>query len=215
MQGPEIAFLVQIVEAIAVLRGPAPVAADSMLEWPARYVELLLEQSAARKDASNRVSPDMITFSVAGSTRMSSVNKKLKVENEVFHLEREHSIDPTWQPGSPMYEDGLSKLRQHKMQGIQRDICELAQHLLIVEETFKRQATYRGDTKRLLQVKQRQKKKIQAALCFWAHWNAISSGATGEIPQQPVTEVSPEMVNAACRGHYPWQQDDETAGKCA
>lgn len=203
----------QVVEAVIELKTARDTIAPlQALDWRAEYVDLLLQQADILKQVSSRVSPDMLSFSVSGSNRQSSVTRKIKVTNRIWHIERDHSIEESWQPGTAEYEDGLSRLRCSKLEAIQQQISELVQQLHLTEEHFQRQATQRGATKRLQNVKEQQRKKIQAALCFWTHWHAIAPVLEGPIPEQPQTEVRPETLHAACRGEYPWNNSNPNAG---
>ena len=185
------------------------------LPWQSQYVELLLDQAALAQQISMRVTPDMLRFSVAGTSRLSNVTKKVKVANMIRRLEDGHGIETPWQPGEAAYEGGLEVLKQQRMLSIQKEISTLVQHLLLLEETFQRQATVRGETKRLQSVKERQIRKIKAALSFWEHWKIVQTGQasnnSSSSPESSVpTDVSAELLKSVCRGEYPWVANEMT-----
>ena len=185
------------------------------LPWQSQYVELLLDQAALAQQISMRVTPDMLRFSVAGTSRLSNVTRKVKVANMIRRLEDGHGIKTPRQPGEAAYEGGLEVLKQQRMLSIQKEISTLVQHLLLLEETFQRQATARGETKRLQSVKERQIKKIKAALSFWEHWKIVQTGQasnnSSSSPESSVpADVSAELLKSVCRGKYPWVANEMT-----
>ena len=206
---PYTSELLQFNAALDAAQPDPAVAGLEELPWQARYVELLLDEAALAQQTSMRVMPEMLHFSVAGTSRLNVVTKKMKVANLIRRLEEGHDIVNPWKPREAAFEEGLEVLKQQRLLSIQKEISTRVQHLLLIEETFQRQATVRGDTKRLQSVKDLQIKKIKAALSFWEHWKLVQTGqvdnaGSGLPTTAEPAEASAQLLNAVCRGAYPW-----------
>jgi len=97
----------------------AELLASAAVTWQATYVSLLLELAAVRKLTQLRIQPEMLAFSVSGTSRLSPVTKVVALECKLQALEKEHGITTRWADGQEEFEAGLEALTCHQLERIQ------------------------------------------------------------------------------------------------
>ena len=168
--------------------------------WQGRYVGLLLEHELYNTLASSRVSSKLLLSVVSGTQKLNEVTRKFKIEKLLDDIERLHveQIPARWEAGSQPYEAGFQQLCAEQMTALQRKAARSVQHLMLVEELFKRHAQIRGETKKMQRTKQREKQNVESAISAWQEWKAASA------PNIVVPPITQETLSAAYQGTYPW-----------
>ena len=169
-------------------------------DWRGQYVGLLLELEHCNSIESSRISPALLFSVVSGTQKMHDVTRKLKIERLISNLEDAHAdeIDTRWEQGSQAFETGFQILCAAQMATFQSKAAKSAQHLMLVEELFRRHSGMRTDTKKLLRIKQHQRNLVDSAIKGWHAWQVASQ------PDSPATAITAEVSKAAYTGTYPW-----------
>ena len=170
--------------------------------WQGHYVALLLELDLMEKAESSRLSPRFVSGSLTGTIRLDRLTRKLKTQRQLLDYEGQHEIAERWKPGEADFEDGFLELCEHHMSLVQHRIATLVQEYLLLEELFGRVQNRRGDTKRLMKSKQRQKSKITTAAQQWLDWKSAIPGSEAE-GQPSISTLLPSIL----RAEYPWHAD--------
>lgn len=171
--------------------------------WQGDYVALLLELDLIEKAESSRLSPRFVSGSLTGTIRLDKVTRKLKIQNLLRNYEDQHEIAERWQSGVASFEGGFRDLCNHQMALVERKIATLVQEYLLLEELFGRVQNRRGDTKRLMKSKQRQRTKITSAAQLWLDWKSATAGNEDNNAQSNISALLPAIL----RAEYPWQAD--------
>ena len=182
---------------------------EATLSWQSRYVHHLLELEIIEKAESSRVSSSLLSGTLSGTVRYDKVNKKLKIVRLIEDHERRHGLSRSWSAGDSEFEEAFRELCLHKIQLAQRRIAVLVQEFLLLEQLFERVKSRRGDTKRLMKGKQKQRSKVEAAVQHWDDWRAALDGSN--------TRAQPSVssrIGAFLRAEYPWDADSQTGAHC-
>lgn len=186
-------------------------AAPSVPEaWEGKYVGLLLEFQLYNALASSRVSSNLLLSVVSGTQKVNEVTRKFKIIKLLDDLESLHveQIPARWVAGSQPYEAGFQKLCAEQMLVFQQKAAKSAQHLMMVEELFKRHAQIRGETKKMQKTKQKEKQNVESAISAWQSWKAASATTATSVPNTAVQPVAQETLSAAYQGIYPWSHTE-------
>lgn len=211
-QGVSQAELQEKLEADAQ-RGPS---VTTFLPWQARYVSHLLELAALQKQEDVRVQREMLSFSVSGTaTLKSNVVKKVKLARLITEMEQEHSIQASWKSGEDKFEEGLKLLCDFQISNAQKQAAKLVQEHLLLEDLLKKTYSRRAETKKLLQKKDNQRKKVKAALEYWSNWaGLLRSLACYTGSRSACLKITEQVASNACKGDLPWE-DHTNAGRDA
>lgn len=204
--------------------------------WQAQYVKLLIQQSFLGSGLRRLLPEELVAGSAAAAERArGSARAAAQLDKDIRAMERDHQVAHAWVEGSLEFEAGFAALCSHEIEQLQVKITAEVQMLMLLEILFKKVASRRKDTKRLLKKKEEQSKKIKPLVNLWVGWKAAaeraSSGAAGadedpsargsSVPAADaavpaVAEPAPQaLFKRICGGDYPWLpvEASGTAGK--
>ena len=182
---------------------------EAALSWQGLYVSHLLELEDIEKAESSRIPSTLLSGSLSGTVRYEKVHKKLKIIKLIGDHERIQGLSSRWSAGEGEFEEGFKELCLHSIQLAQQKIAVLVQEFLLLEQLFERVKSRRGDTKRLMKGKQKQRSKVEAAVQHWDAWRAALNGSNPRA-QSSVSS----RIGAFLRAEYPWDADSQTGAHC-
>jgi hypothetical protein len=97
----------------------AQLTALDTVSWEAKYVSLLLELAAARNHAELRIKPEMLVFSMSGTSKLGNVTKVVSLEKKAAAMECTHKISLRWASGTDGFKRGLRDLSNFQLESIQ------------------------------------------------------------------------------------------------
>jgi hypothetical protein len=121
--------LVQLLEEMNKLEpsSDAEIFSSAAASMEASYVSLLLELDAARNLTELRIQPELLSFSLSGTSKLSPITKVVALENTLQAFEARQGIAARWKSKEEGFERGLEALSMHQLNNIQLKINALIQ----------------------------------------------------------------------------------------
>lgn len=173
---------------------------NAVLSWQGNYVALLLELDLFERASGGRLSPRIVSGSLSGTIRLDRINRKYKILRLLEELESQQHVMERWCPSEEAFEQGFGDLCTYHVELAQHKVITLVQEYLLLEELFGRVQNRRGDTKRLIKGKQRQKSKVSTAVQHWHDWKSALAGIAS-------TDCPAHIQQNVLRAEYPWRAD--------
>jgi hypothetical protein len=109
------------------VRSDAELFSSADVSWELAYVSHLLELAAARNQAELRIQPEMLAFSLSGTSKLAPTTKVVGLTVKLEAIEKEHGISCRWESGMDPFESGLQALATHQLENIQLKVTALVQ----------------------------------------------------------------------------------------